>query len=242
MYGYGSGGKHSGGTGKLLTSNSSPSFGTLPVITSQRIQYLNIPSQENRAPTNLNIESRSGEINLNFQTFSSPVNIRHRHNSEGGSSRKTESVDKPHHHVHTVTKPIIKEVREIIAPQRIIRQEVQSVHEKIAAQIAHVKPARPVLQRPIGGTSNKDNNGIITGPALSSSDGIDGSFDDSNQYAGLILRNDGELLNNEVNDRLSNFGRSPSLSPIGTSERFNSNGVRTMSVYNRADGGEARPN
>ncbi|KAH9398061.1 hypothetical protein TYRP_019437 [Tyrophagus putrescentiae] len=78
-------------------------------------------------PTNVNVESQMSPINLNFQSSSSPVNINHRHNPGQGSFRQTQSEDEPHRHIHTVTKPIIQEVREIIAPRRVITQQVQPV-------------------------------------------------------------------------------------------------------------------
>ena len=109
--------------------------GNLAVITNQRVSYVDTPSQGYAAPTNLNIDSRSGPINLNFQSYSSPVNIQHNHVPAQGSFRKTESQDEPHRHVHTVTKPIIQELREIIAPQRIVRQQVQPVQEEIQTQV-----------------------------------------------------------------------------------------------------------
>ena len=94
------------------------------MITNQRVSYVDTPSRGYANPTNVNIESSPAAINLNFESSSSPVNINHQHKPGKGSFRQTESQDEPHRRVHTVTKPIIQEVREIIIPQRIVRQQV----------------------------------------------------------------------------------------------------------------------
>lgn len=106
--------------------------GSLAVHTQQHVNYLDVPNQGYVQPTSVNVDSQPAPIFLNFRTASSPVNIQHHHASQPGSFRATESFDEPHRHVHTVTKPIIQELREIISPQRIVRQQVQPVQEEVS--------------------------------------------------------------------------------------------------------------
>ena len=143
-YGYGDGGAAGGASlggngGNSLgsgsgsgSSNGYGATGNLAVITKQQqVRYVDVPSRGNAQPTSLNIESQSGPVNLNFQSFSSQVNLQHRHVPAQGSFRQTDSQDEPHRLKHTVTKPIIQEVREIISPRRIVQQQVLPVQEQI---------------------------------------------------------------------------------------------------------------
>ena len=95
-----------------------------------------MPSSGSIEPTNVEIVSRPTAINLFFRSRSSPINVRHVHVGSPGSFRETSSTDEPHIRVHTVTRPIIQELREIIAPQRIVRQEVLPLQEQIETIIA----------------------------------------------------------------------------------------------------------
>lgn len=155
--GLGNGGSYGGGSGNLA------------VITRQRVQYVDVPSQGFLQPTNLNVGSSAGPINFNIQSSSSPVNIQHRHQSTPGSFRQTQSVDEAHRHTHTVNKPskmhfyklithsnllliitVIQEVNEIVSPRRIIRQQVQPVIEDINTQVARqVQQVQQVQAAPV---------------------------------------------------------------------------------------------
>ncbi|OTF74925.1 hypothetical protein BLA29_010883, partial [Euroglyphus maynei] len=70
-------------------------------------------------------------VNLLFKSASSSLNIQQAHEGAGGSVQESQSEDEPHILKHSVTKPIIQEVHEVITPQRKITQEIQPVVEEI---------------------------------------------------------------------------------------------------------------
>ena len=99
----------------------------LAVHTRQQVQYVDTPSYGYVQPTNVFVESQSPPINMIMRTVSSPVNVQHVHVPSPGSFRATSSQDEPHVRVHTVTRPIISELREIITPRRFITQQILPV-------------------------------------------------------------------------------------------------------------------
>lgn len=101
--------------------------GPLAVHTRQRVNYIPTPSSGYAAPTPVGLDAQSPPISLNYRTFSAPISIQHVHVPGQGSFRATASQDPPHVRVHSVTKPIVQELREIIVPQRQVRQQVLPV-------------------------------------------------------------------------------------------------------------------
>lgn len=61
-------------------------------------------------------------VNLLFKSASSSLNIQQAHEGAGGSVQESQSEDEPHILKHSVTKPIIQEVHEVITPQRRVSQ------------------------------------------------------------------------------------------------------------------------
>ena len=61
-------------------------------------------------------------VNLLFRSASSNLNIQQAHDGAGGSVQESQSEDEPHILRHSVTKPIIQEVHEVITPQRRVSQ------------------------------------------------------------------------------------------------------------------------
>ena len=145
MGGLGGSGGFSGSLGSGCGAGGCGSPGSLAVNTRQSVRYIPIQSTGYAAPTNIAVESQSGPINFRYQTMSAPVNIQHVHVPSRGSFKQTQSTDEPHVRVHTVTKPIIQEVREIIAPQRIIRQQVQPVREEIQTLVLVIFDPKCIL-------------------------------------------------------------------------------------------------
>src|SRR5699024_7442683 len=113
------------------------------------------PTQGPALPTQVVNDAMPPPVDLLYRTFSSPVSIRHVHVPQPGSFKATASQDAPHIRVHTVTKPIIQELNEIIAPQRLIRQQVVPVQANAQTLIARRSPAplavAPVALGPIAG-------------------------------------------------------------------------------------------
>ena len=127
---YGDGGGYGGYSGNV---------GSLPIIRShQSLNYYPVASSNYgyAQPTTVYTDSIGPPVNIVSRSFSSPVTLQHIHIPSPGSFRATSSQDGAHVRVHTVTKPIIQEVREIIAPQRIIRQQVLPVQEEIQTLVA----------------------------------------------------------------------------------------------------------
>ena len=101
--------------------------GPLAVHTRQRVNYIPTPSSGYAAPTPVGLDAQSPPISLNYRTFSAPISIQHVHVPGQGSFRASSSQDPPHVRVHTVQKPIIQQLQEVIIPQRQVRQQVLPV-------------------------------------------------------------------------------------------------------------------
>ncbi|KAI2796321.1 hypothetical protein BLOT_015875 [Blomia tropicalis] len=167
---YGNGGS-SYGSSNYGSSYSQANYGpsNLAVVTQQRVNYVDTPNQGYAQPTTVNVESQAIPIVLNFRSASSPVQINHQHQASSGSFRQTESTDEAHRHLHTVTKPIIQEVREIIAPQRIVRQQVLPVQEQIQTVVARNQAASA------GGAGGNGGNGGSSFGGLGGGNGGNGN-------------------------------------------------------------------
>lgn len=114
---------------------------SLAVRSTQNIQYYDIPSVQTAAqPYQVMVESQSVPMTMMFRTYSSPMNVRHQHVTSQGSVQETHSQDEPHVLRHTIHKPILQEIREVIAPMRTIRQEVRPVEENIQTLVARSQP------------------------------------------------------------------------------------------------------
>lgn len=165
------------------------SVGSLATHTNQHVNYVDTPNQGYVYPTSVNVDSQPAPINLMYRTISSPVNIRHHHSSAAGSFRQTESVDEPHRHLHTVTKPIIQELREIITPQRIVRQQVQPVQEEIQTQVARQAGSNANGGAAGAGAGNGGGNGGNGANGANGGSGLAGGLDNGQ----LVLGNAGSV-------------------------------------------------
>ena len=59
---------------------------------------------------------------LILKSASSSLNVLQQHEGAGGDTQETSSEDEPHRLIHTVRKPIVQEVREVISPFRKVIQ------------------------------------------------------------------------------------------------------------------------
>lgn len=84
----------------------------------------------------IDINSDSLSLTLRFNSHSSDVHTLQNHQSKQGKVKKVHTYDEPDLLIHTVRKPIIQEIREIILPYRQRTQEVRPVKEKIETLIA----------------------------------------------------------------------------------------------------------
>ncbi|XP_027202416.2 uncharacterized protein LOC113796355 [Dermatophagoides pteronyssinus] len=106
------------------------------VISNHRVEFRDVPSSGGAAPTTIEVGANAVPVNLLFRSASSNLNIQQAHDGAGGSVQESQSEDEPHILRHSVTKPIIQEVHEVITPQRRITQEIQPVQEEILTVVS----------------------------------------------------------------------------------------------------------
>ncbi|KAH9398053.1 hypothetical protein TYRP_019429 [Tyrophagus putrescentiae] len=114
--------------------------GPLAVHTRQSVAYIPTASSGYAAPTAVAIDGQAPPLAIQYRTFSSPVSINHVHVPGQGSFRATASVDPAHVRVHTVTKPIVQQLNEIVVPRRLIRQQILPVQEQVQTIVARQAP------------------------------------------------------------------------------------------------------
>ena len=106
------------------------------VISHHNIKHFDVPSSGHIYPTTIDVPANVLPVNFVFRSASSLVNVQHKHEGAAGSFKETHSQDEPHVLKHTVTKPIIQEVTEVISPFRRIQQTVEPVREEIQTLVA----------------------------------------------------------------------------------------------------------
>jgi len=106
------------------------------VISHHNIKHYDVHSQGHIYPVSIDVPANVLPLNFVFRSASSLVNVQHKHEGAHGSFKETHSQDEPHVLKHTVTKPIIQEVREVISPFRRIQQTVEPVREEIQTLVA----------------------------------------------------------------------------------------------------------
>ena len=108
-----------------------------PVKSMYSVEYMDadIPKHDVQ-PLLVHVEGSMLPIILHFRSVSSPIQLHQIHvpYKSGDLIQETKSEDEPQILKHTVTKPIIQEVREIITPFRRILQEIMPVNEVIRAR------------------------------------------------------------------------------------------------------------
>lgn len=114
---------YGGNYGKAVSGGYSGGVIQAAVQSRRNVQFIDVPSSfEAAQPLTLEIGSQSAPINFLFKSRSSDINLQSAHESSPGSYQETSSQDEPHVLVHTVTRPIVNEVREIITPYRRVKQ------------------------------------------------------------------------------------------------------------------------
>lgn len=111
-----------GNQGPLLVSNQGPVLvgsggraGSLAIQRQSRVDFVPVQSNAGPAePTTLFIDAESSPVNLVVRSVSHGVNLDVQHIAAKGTFRETASEDEPSRHVHTIRKPVIQEVHEVI--------------------------------------------------------------------------------------------------------------------------------
>lgn len=84
----------------------------------------------------VDINSHPMSIKLRFNSHSSKIKHSSKHYGGGGKVKKSYSVDHPDILIHTVKKPVVQKITEIITPYRKRVQIVKPVREKTQTIIA----------------------------------------------------------------------------------------------------------
>lgn len=92
-------------------------------------------SEPSKTPV-VDINSVPLPLTLRFNSVSSKINAIQKHISHPGQVQKQNAVDEPDLLIQNIKKPVIQEVREVIAPFRHRTQEVRPVRERIETVIA----------------------------------------------------------------------------------------------------------
>lgn len=102
------------------------------VISSHKHKTYRVPPKHHRAkPTVINLEGRAYPVILNFDSMSSPLLTNHHHHASEAHHKNSYSLDHAHTHVHTISKPVVHEVREVISPYRNVYRVVEPVKEQV---------------------------------------------------------------------------------------------------------------
>ena len=100
------------------------------------IETYSVPNSiEHKTPV-VDINSVPLSLKIRFNSHSSNIVAVQNHFGSHGQVKKSNSIDQPDILIHSVKKPVIQEIKEIITPYRKRIQEVKPVHEKIETIIA----------------------------------------------------------------------------------------------------------
>lgn len=165
--GYGSGGGGGGSYGGY-------SGGAIPaaIQTRHNIEYKEVPNTGSIQPATIEVGANAIPLNILFRSASSLLNVLQQHQGASGDTQESSSEDEPHRLMHTVTKPIIQEVREVISPFRKITQEIHPVQEEIQTIVARNSGRNVDNGGDIGGASGLDSSALLGNNRLGSSGGL----------------------------------------------------------------------
>ena len=108
------------------------------------------------------------------------------HDGAQGSIQESQSEDEPHVLKHSVSKPIIQEVREVITPSRKIVQEIQPVQEEILTIVARENGITGGVNSGLGGFIGGAGGSISSISSSSSSSSSPSSSSTSSGSSGSI--------------------------------------------------------
>lgn len=122
--------------GGQIGSDTTGHYYPASIQSKHRVSHYDVPSSGHVSPTTVDVPANVLPVNFIFRSASSLINVGAKHEGAKGTYKETYSQDEPHQLVHTVSKPIIQEVREIISPYRKITQTVEPVREEIKTHVA----------------------------------------------------------------------------------------------------------
>ncbi|KAH7644390.1 hypothetical protein HUG17_6752 [Dermatophagoides farinae] len=125
---------------KTAAYASAPAIVTAAVQSRHHVQYYDVPTTRQITPITIDVGANVIPVNMIFRSASSQLNVEQNHLNQGGSVQETASQDEPHILRHSVQKPILQEIREVIIPMRRIQQEIQPVQEEVSTLVARAAP------------------------------------------------------------------------------------------------------
>ena len=136
-----------GGGGGILNTGFSGNLLNADILTKHTVETQPIVVEnEIRQPSIIDVDGGDVPIEIHFRSTPSRLNVRQSYQRSAISSvEKTNSEDEPTRLLHSVVKPVIQEVREIITPYRKVIQEIQPVQEEIVTIVAKGVPMGPGL-------------------------------------------------------------------------------------------------
>lgn len=118
--------------GSSLGSYESSGPITAAVQSHRTVKTYDVPSTfSGSSALTIDVPSSSQSMNFLMRSRSSDINLETVHEPTPGSFKETASEEEPHISRHTVTRPLIQEVREVVTPFRKIVQELQPVQEHV---------------------------------------------------------------------------------------------------------------
>nr|XP_027202684.1 uncharacterized protein LOC113796582 isoform X2 [Dermatophagoides pteronyssinus] len=160
------------------------------VNTEHKVSMYDVPTTLSSSPSlNIEVPSSAPTVNFLMKSRSSNINVESVHEGTGGSLKETSSEDQPHINRHTVHRPIVQEVREIISPYRRVEQKINPVQEQVETivprgqaayhqqqqQVAYAQPAyaqqtlvQPALVQPALVQANVQAVPIVQTQAIAS--------------------------------------------------------------------------
>lgn len=138
----------SGGYGGSYASGNSYSGGAIPaaIQTRHNIEFREIPSTGSIQPATIEVGASSIPLNILFRSASSSLNVLQHHQGAAGDTQESQSegklnvhfdfvlyncflscTDEPHRLIHSVKRPIIQEIKEVVIPYRKITQQIEPV-------------------------------------------------------------------------------------------------------------------
>ena len=167
------------------------------------IRYVNvdIPNEE-REPQIIEVDANPIPIIMHFKSASSRIRVKQSHSNSGSNHvQETKSEDDATRLIHTVTKPVIQEVREIVTPYRRIIQEIQPVREEVQTIVAKKsdRTEHGYEERPSYG---KEETGGLVGSVLfkNSNNGLVGSVVGTGIKNDNIKRSTSNYAYNNINN------------------------------------------
>ena len=126
-----------------------PAMIPAPIFSNQRVYIKQVAGNINRAqvPT-IVVESGAVPINMLFKTSSADLNVNQQHDNAAPQVQSSSSVDGTVVLKHSVKKPVVQYVNEVIVPSRYLNQKVMPVKEYVKTVVTKQMAAPEPMPAP----------------------------------------------------------------------------------------------